>query len=146
MEDRAFVSELDEGRKKSNEEHEWKPRMVMASIGEWVSGASATRSAVRTGYPGRRFSLSLLDARIWDAAQKARSRKLGKWGQGVSLMCSLYFTSYALAHYGEYEAANMQFGEFIPLATEKNAAQWSGGGITHRGFIQALTGTMLTEC
>src|SRR5215472_11926763 len=41
---------------------------------------------------------------------------------------------------GEYEAANLQLDELIPLATEKNAAQWPGGGMMHRGCIQALTG------
>ena len=55
-------------------------------------------------------------------------------------MYSLYFTSYALIHCGEYEVANLQLDELIPLATEKNAAQWRGGGMMHRGAIQALTG------
>ncbi len=55
-------------------------------------------------------------------------------------MYSLYFTSYALIHCGKYEAANAQLDELIPLATEKNAAQWRGGGMMHRGCIQALTG------
>jgi hypothetical protein len=53
-------------------------------------------------------------------------------GQGVPLMYSLYFTSYALIHCGEYEAANVQLDELIPLATEKAAAQWRGGGMMHR--------------
>jgi len=61
-------------------------------------------------------------------------------GQGVPLMYSLYFTSYVLIHCGRYEAANEQLDELIPLATEKNAAQWRGGGMMHRGCIQALTG------
>jgi len=60
--------------------------------------------------------------------------------QGVPLRHSLYFASYTLIHCGEYEAASVQLDELIPLATEKNAAQWRGGGMMHRGCIQALTG------
>jgi predicted ATPase len=55
-------------------------------------------------------------------------------------MYSLYFTSYALIHCGAYQAADVQLDELIPLATEKNAAQWRGGGMMHRGCIQAQTG------
>jgi predicted ATPase len=61
-------------------------------------------------------------------------------GQGVSLMYCLYFASCALIHCGAYEVANAQLDEMIPLAMEKNAAQWRGGGMMHRGAIQALTG------
>jgi predicted ATPase len=61
-------------------------------------------------------------------------------GQGVPLMYSLYFTSYAFIHCGDYQAADAQLAELIPTATEKNAAQWRGGGMMHRGCIQALTG------
>ena len=61
-------------------------------------------------------------------------------GQGVPLMYSLYFTSYAFIHCGDYQAADAQLDELIPMATEKNAAQWRGGGMMHRGAIQALTG------
>jgi predicted ATPase len=55
-------------------------------------------------------------------------------------MYCLYFSSCALIHCGAYEAANAQLDELIPLATEKNAAQWKGGGMMHRGVMQALTG------
>jgi predicted ATPase len=55
-------------------------------------------------------------------------------------MYSLYFTSYAFIHCGDYQAADAQLDELIPMATEKNAAQWRGGGMMHRGCIQALTG------
>jgi predicted ATPase len=55
-------------------------------------------------------------------------------------MYSLYFTSYAFIHCGEYQAADARLDELIPMATEKNAAQWRGGGMMHRGAIQALTG------
>jgi predicted ATPase len=55
-------------------------------------------------------------------------------------MYSLYFTSYPLIHCGQYAAANVQLDELIPLATEKNASQWRGGGLMHRGCILALTG------
>jgi predicted ATPase len=55
-------------------------------------------------------------------------------------MYSLYFTSYAFIHCGDYQAADAQLDELIPLATEKNAAQWRGGSMMHRGCIQALMG------
>jgi predicted ATPase len=55
-------------------------------------------------------------------------------------MYSLNFTSYAHIHCGEYDAANEQLDELILLATEKNAAQWRGGGMMHRGCMQAITG------
>jgi predicted ATPase len=84
-----------------------------------------------------------MDARI-SRSRFGRCKKRGRGspevGQKVPLMYSLYFTSYALIHCGEYEAANAQLDELIPLATEKNAAQWRGGGMMHRGCIQALTG------
>jgi hypothetical protein len=58
-------------------------------------------------------------------------------------MYSLYFTSYAFIHCGDYQAADARLDELIPMATEKNAAQWRGGGMMHRGAIQALTGKAL---
>jgi predicted ATPase len=61
-------------------------------------------------------------------------------GQGIPLMYSLYFATYALILCGEYADANARLDELMPLATEKNAAQWRGGGMMHRGAIQALTG------
>jgi predicted ATPase len=85
-----------------------------------------------------RWMLGYPEAALADAKRAvAEAREVG---QGVPLMYSLYFTSYALIHCGEYEAANIQLDELIPLATEKNAAQWRGGGMMHRGCIQALTG------
>jgi predicted ATPase len=89
------------------------------------------RSWVRwmIGYP----DTALADARR--AVQEARER-----GQGVPLMYSLYFASYALILSGEYRAVNSRLDELIPMATEKNAAQWRGGGMMHLGAMQALTG------
>ena len=85
-----------------------------------------------------RWMLGYPEAALADAKRAvAEARDVG---QGVPLMYSLYFTSYALIHCGEYEAANVQLDELIPMATEKNAAQWRGGGMMHRGCIQALTG------
>jgi len=55
-------------------------------------------------------------------------------------MYSLYFASYAFIHCGEYETVNARLDELIAMATEKNAAQWRGGGMMHRGAIQALIG------
>jgi tetratricopeptide (TPR) repeat protein len=81
------------------------------------------------GYP----DTALADAR--SAVKEAR-----EVGQGIPLLYSLYFTSYPLIHCGEFAAANVQLDELIPLATEKNASQWRGGGLMHRGRIQALTG------
>jgi predicted ATPase len=85
-----------------------------------------------------RWMLGYPEAALADA--KSAVREAREVGQGVPLMYSLYFTSYALIHCGEYEAANVQLDELIPMATEKNAAQWNGGGMMHRGCIQALTG------
>jgi predicted ATPase len=85
-----------------------------------------------------RWMLGHSDAALADA--KSAVAEAREVGQGVPLMYSLYFTSYALIHCGEYETANVQLDELIPLATEKNAAQWRGGGMMHRGCILALTG------
>jgi predicted ATPase len=84
------------------------------------------------------WMLGYPDAALADA--KSAVKEAREVGQGIPLMYSLYFTSYALIHSGEYAAANVQLEELIPLATEKNAAQWRGGGMMHRGCIQALTG------
>jgi len=87
-----------------------------------------------------RWMLGYPEAALADAKRAvAEAREVG---QGVPLMYSLYFTSYTLIHCGEYEAANAQLDELIPLATEKNAAQWRGGGMMHRGCIQVLTGKL----
>jgi predicted ATPase len=107
-------------------------RQLAARFGQDIRVAALCyRSWIRwmLGYP----EAALADAK--SAVAEARDV-----GQGVPLMYSLYFTSYALIHCGEYEAANVQLDELIPLATEKNAAQWRGGGMMHRGCIQALTG------
>ena len=85
-----------------------------------------------------RWMLGYPEAALADAKRAvAEAREVG---QGVPLMYSLYFTSYAFIHCGDYQAADAQLDELIPLATEKNAAQWRGGGMMHRGCIQALTG------
>ncbi len=96
-------------------------RQLAARFGQDIRVAALCyRSWIRwmLGYP----EAALADAK--SAVAEARDV-----GQGVPLMYSLYFTSYALIHCGEYEAANVQLDELIPLATEKNAAQWRGGGI-----------------
>jgi hypothetical protein len=82
------------------------------------------RSWVRwmLGYP----DVALADAR--SAVMEAR-----EVGQGIPLMYSLYFASYALIHCGEYTDVNARLDELIPMATEKNAAQWRGGGMMHQG-------------
>jgi predicted ATPase len=107
-------------------------RQLAARFGQDIRVAALCfRSWVRwmLGYP----DTALADAR--SAVKEAR-----EVGQGVPLMYSLYFGSYALIHCGEYTAVNARLDELIPLATEKNAAQWRGGGMMHRGAIQALTG------
>jgi len=107
-------------------------RQLSARFGQDIRVAACCyRSWVRwmRGYP---------DAALADATSTVSEAR--DVGQGVPLMYSLYFTSYALIHCGEYEVANLQLDELIPLATEKNAAQWRGGGMMHRGAIQALTG------
>jgi predicted ATPase len=107
-------------------------RQLAAQFGQDIRVAALCyRSWIRwmLGYP---------EAALADA--KSAVREAREVGQGVPLMYSLYFTSYALIHCGEYEAANVQLDELIPMATEKNAAQWNGGGMMHRGCIQALTG------
>jgi predicted ATPase len=107
-------------------------RQLAARFGQDIRvAARCYRSWVRwmLGYP----DAAVADAR--DAIAEAR-----EVGQGVSLMYCLYFSSCALIHCGAYEAADTQLDELIPLATEKNAAQWRGGGMMHRGAIQALAG------
>jgi predicted ATPase len=107
-------------------------RQLSARFGQDIRVAALCyRSWIRwmLGYP----EAALADAKR--AVEEAR-----EMGQGVPLMYSLYFASYAFIHCGHYEAADMQLTELIPLATEKNAAQWRGGGMMHRGCIQALTG------
>ncbi|WP_426409744.1 AAA family ATPase [Bradyrhizobium ganzhouense] len=85
-----------------------------------------------------RWMLGYPEAALSDAKRAvAEAREVG---QGVPLMYSLYFTSYAFIHCGDYRAADAQLDELVPMATEKNAAQWRGGGMMHRGAIQALTG------
>jgi class 3 adenylate cyclase/predicted ATPase len=78
------------------------------------------------------------DTALADATKAVKEARDG--GQGIPLMYSLYFASYALIHRAEYTAVNERLDELVPLATEKNAAQWRGGGMMHRGAIQALTG------
>jgi class 3 adenylate cyclase/predicted ATPase len=85
-----------------------------------------------------RWMLGYPDAALADA--KSAVAEAREVGQGVPLMYSLYFTSYAFIHCGHYQAADARLDELIPMATEKNAAQWRGGGMMHRGCIQALTG------
>jgi class 3 adenylate cyclase/predicted ATPase len=85
-----------------------------------------------------RWMLGYPDAALADAKVAVKEAREG--GQGIPLLYSLYFTSYPLIHCGEFAAANVQLDELIPLATEKNASQWRGGGLMHRGCIQALTG------
>jgi len=107
-------------------------RQLAARFGQDIRVAALCfRSWVRwmMGYPGA----ALTDAR--SAVKEAR-----EVGHGIPLMYSLYFASYALIHCGEYTAVNEWLDELIPMATEKNAAQWRGGGMMHRGAIQALTG------
>ncbi|HEY6375980.1 MAG TPA: adenylate/guanylate cyclase domain-containing protein [Edaphobacter sp.] len=84
-----------------------------------------------------RWMLGYPDAALDDANSAVKEAR--EVGQGVSLMYCLYFTSYSLIHRGDYAAANVQLDELIPLATEKNASQWRGGGLMHRGSILALT-------
>ena len=107
-------------------------RQLSARFGQDIRVAALCyRSWIRwmLGYPEG----ALADAK--NAVAEAR-----EVGQGVPLMYSLYFTSYAFIHCGDYQDANAQLDELIPLATEKNAAQWRGGAMMHRGCIQALTG------
>jgi predicted ATPase len=105
-------------------------RQLSARFGQDIRVAALCyRSWIRwmLGYP----EAALADARR--AVAEAR-----EVGQGVPLMYSLYFTSFAFIHCGDYRAADAQLDELIPMATEKNAAQWRGGGMMHRGCIQAL--------
>jgi predicted ATPase len=107
-------------------------RQLSARFGQDIRVAALCyRSWIRwmLGYP----EAALADAKT--AVAEAR-----EVAQGVPLMYSLYFTSYAFIHCGEYQAADAQLDELIPMATEKNAAQWRGGGMMHRGCIEALTG------
>jgi class 3 adenylate cyclase/predicted ATPase len=83
------------------------------------------------------WMLGYPDAALADAQSAVKEAREG--GQGISLLDSLYFTSYPLIHRGEFAAASAQLDELIPLLTEKNASQWRGRGLMHRGFIQALT-------
>jgi class 3 adenylate cyclase/predicted ATPase len=85
-----------------------------------------------------RWMLGYPDAALADARRAVIEAR--EVGQGIPLMYSLYFASYALIHCGEYTEVNARLDELIPMATEKNAAQWRGGGMMHRGAIQALTG------
>jgi predicted ATPase len=78
------------------------------------------------------------DAALADAKGAVKEAREG--GQEIPLLDSLYFTSYPLIHRGEFAAASAQLDELIPLLTEKNASQWRGRGLMHRGCIQALTG------
>jgi predicted ATPase len=84
------------------------------------------------------WMLGYQDAALADAKRAVKEAREG--GQGISLLDSLYFTSYPLIHRGEFAAASAQLDELIPLLTEKNASQWRGRGLMHRGFIQVLTG------
>jgi predicted ATPase len=107
-------------------------RQLSARFGQDIRVAALCyRSWIRwmLGYP----EAALADARR--AVVEAR-----EVGQGVPLMYSLYFTSYAFIHCGDYQTADAQLDELIPMATQKNAAQWRGGGMMDRGCIQALTG------
>jgi len=107
-------------------------RQLAARFGQDIRVAALCyRSWIRwmVGYP---------DAALVDAKRAvAEAREVG---QGVPLMYSLYFASYAFIHCGEYETVNARLDELIAMATEKNAAQWRGGGMMHRGAIQALIG------
>jgi len=85
-----------------------------------------------------RWMLGYPDAALADARSAVREAR--EVGQGIPLMYSLYFASYALICCGEYTDVNARLDELIPMATEKNAAQWRGGGMMHRGVIEALTG------
>jgi class 3 adenylate cyclase/predicted ATPase len=107
-------------------------RQLSARFGQDIRVAALCyRSWIRwmLGYP----EAALADAK--SAVAEAR-----EVGQGVPLMYSLYFTSYAFIHCGDYQAADARLDELVPMATEKNAAQWRGGGMMHRWAIQALTG------
>jgi class 3 adenylate cyclase/predicted ATPase len=84
------------------------------------------------------WMLGYPDAALADAKGAVKEAREG--GQGIPLLDSLYFTSYPLIHRGEFAAASAQLDELIPLLTEKNASQWRGRGLMHRGCIQALTG------
>jgi class 3 adenylate cyclase/predicted ATPase len=84
------------------------------------------------------WMLGYPDAALADA--KGAVKEARESGQGIPLLDSLYFTSYPLIHRGEFAAASAQLDELIPLLTEKNASQWKGRGLMHRGCIQALTG------
>jgi predicted ATPase len=109
-----------------------KHRQLAARFGQDIRVATLCyRSWVRwmLGYP----EASLIDADM--AIREAR-----EVGQGIPLMYALYFTSWARIHCGEYAIANEQLDELVSMATQKNASQWRGGGMMHRGWIQALTG------
>jgi tetratricopeptide (TPR) repeat protein len=85
-----------------------------------------------------RWMIGYLDTALADARSAVEEARDG--GQGIPLMYLLYFASYALILSGEYTAVNARLDELLPMATEKNAAQWRGGGMMHLGAIQALTG------
>jgi class 3 adenylate cyclase/predicted ATPase len=84
------------------------------------------------------WMLGYPDAALADAKGAVKEAREG--GKGIPLLDSLYFTSYPLIHCGDFAAASAQLDELIPLLTEKNASQWRGRGVMHRGCIQALTG------
>jgi hypothetical protein len=71
-----------------------------------------------------RWMLGYPDAALADSSRALQEAR--EVGQGISVMYSLYFASYARIHCGEYEAVNERLDELIPMATEKNAAQWRG--------------------
>jgi tetratricopeptide (TPR) repeat protein len=82
------------------------------------------------------WMLGYPDAAVADGKGAVKEAREG--GQGIPVLDSLYFTSYPLIHRGEFAAASAQLDELIPLLTEKNASQWRGRGLMHRGCIQAL--------
>ena len=61
-------------------------------------------------------------------------------GQTATLMYSLYHTSFALIHCGNYAIASAQADEVIALADKKSSPFWKATGMMSRGGILALTG------
>ena len=61
-------------------------------------------------------------------------------GQAATLMFALAYASLIHIHCGNYATANAHVDELVALADEKGALFWKAVGMTHQGWLLALTG------
>jgi class 3 adenylate cyclase/predicted ATPase len=84
------------------------------------------------------FCLGYPEAALADAENAVKDAR--EIGHAATLMHALVYASSTQIQCGNYPTAIALVDELVALADEKNASFWKATGMTHRGWIFALTG------